>query len=110
MRAIELAGVLGLDIISQNGADREVKSCYAGDLLSWVMSRAVADSVWITIMSNVNMAAVAVLTDMTMVIIAESAQPDEGLVEKFKGMNTMLCRSNCSVYELAWRIRDAAGI
>ena len=44
--------------------DRTVKTGYAGDLLSWVMGRAEPDCVWLTIMSNANVCAVAVLADV----------------------------------------------
>ena len=46
-------------VLSLPDPDREIKGCYIGDLLSWVMGRAEADNVWITIMSNINIAAVA---------------------------------------------------
>ena len=45
---------------------------YAGDLLSWVMSHATAGDAWVTIMSNINVAAVASLTEVACVIFAAS--------------------------------------
>ena len=56
--------------------DKEAKGVYVGDLLSWVMSHAVEGDVWITIMSNVNVAAVASLTEAACVILAEGVEPD----------------------------------
>ena len=41
--------------------ERVVTGGYVGDLLSWVMGRARSGQAWITIMSNQNVAAVAVL-------------------------------------------------
>ena len=48
-----------------------MKGAYCGDLLSWVMGRASADQAWITIMSNVNTVAVASLSDVSLVLLAE---------------------------------------
>ena len=109
MTAKELASKLDLEIVFDNENDRVVKSCYVGDLLSWVMGKAKADSVWVTIMSNVNVAAVAALTDMSVVIFAESVEPDKDLCDKFAKSDTLYCKSPLSAYELAWRIKEAIG-
>ena len=53
------------------------KAVTGGDLLSWVMSRAKEGDCWITIMSNLNVAAVAALTDVACVILAENVQMEE---------------------------------
>ena len=55
--------------------DRPVTGGYAGDLLSWVMGRAREGDCWITIMSNQNVAAVAVLAEVGCVLLAEGVQP-----------------------------------
>ena len=34
--------------------EREASSVYVGDMLSWVMSHALPDCIWVTIMSNTN--------------------------------------------------------
>ena len=106
MTARELADRLDLEIVYDNDDDREVIDCYVGDLLSWVMGKAKADSVWVTIMSNVNVAAVASLTDVSMVIFAESVEPDKELLDKMAKADALFCKSPLSAYELAWRIRE----
>ena len=81
--------------------DREINGVYIGDLLSWVMGNANADDLWITIMSNKNIAAVATLTDTSCIILAEGVLPDEGVVGicEEKGIN--LLSSKCGAYETA---------
>jgi predicted DNA-binding ArsR family transcriptional regulator len=106
MTANELARQLGLEIVYDNGDDREVKGCYIGDLLSWVMGKARPESVWVTIMSNVNVAAVASLTDVSAVIFAESVEPDDDLMNKIKKSDTLFYKSSLSAYELAWKIKE----
>jgi len=74
---------------------------YIGDLLSWVMGRAACDNVWITIMSNVNVVAVATLADVACIILAEGVTLDENVratAEK-KGVNVFT--SEKTAYELA---------
>ena len=80
---------------------REIDGCYIGDLLSWVMGRAQADSAWITIMSNINIVAVASLTDVSCIILAEGVTVDDSIVTtaEQKGINILL--SNEKAYETA---------
>jgi hypothetical protein len=109
MTTNQLAKQLDLESIFDNGEDREVKDCYIGDLLSWVMGKAKPESVWITIMSNVNVAAVASLTDVSAVIFAESVEPDDDLMNKIKKSDSLFYKSSLSAYELAWRIKEILG-
>ena len=69
--------------------DREIEGGYTGDLLSWVMGNARAGDAWITIMSNNNVVAVAVLVDVACVILSEGVQLDPGVKElaEKKGVN-----------------------
>ncbi len=80
---------------------REVTGAYIGDLLSWVMGRAKADSVWITIMSNVNVCAVASLADVACVILAEAVEPDPPALEAAEMRGINLYQSEKTAYELA---------
>ena len=81
--------------------EREISSCYIGDLLSWVMGRAKADSVWITIMSNVNVLAVATLADVSVVLLAEGVTPDDEFIEIAKAKGVNLFVSSLPSYESA---------
>lgn len=71
--------------------DREINGAYVGDLLSWVMGRAQADNVWITIMSNINVIAVASLSDVSCVLLAEDVSLDDEILNtaKQKGINIL---------------------
>ena len=70
MTVKELAASCELGILCLADGERTVDGAYVGDLLSWVMGRAARDNVWITIMSNVNVIAVASLSDVSCVILA----------------------------------------
>lgn len=94
-----IAERLGLRVLSMPDPEREATCGYAGDLLSWVMGRAAEGSVWATVMTNVNVIAVATLADTAAVVICEdSAVPDDiTSVAKEKGIN--LFSSELPIYE-----------
>ena len=84
--------------------EREVKGAYIGDLLSWVMGRAQADNAWITIMSNLNVVAVATLADVSCIILAEGVNPDSGVAETAMAKGINLLSSDESAYEIAKKL------
>ena len=96
----------GFTALTLPDGDREIVGAYMGDLLSWVMGRAHADAAWITIMSNQNVAAVAVLADVSCVILTEGVTLDEnvkGLAEA-KGINVLT--TALPSYEAAVRLSE----
>ena len=105
MTVAALIRELGLSAFVADDDTREVTGGYTGDLLSWVMGRAQADEAWVTIMSNNNIVAVASLTDVACVILAEGVCPDEGVSETAKQRGVNILGSELSAYELCGRIR-----
>ncbi len=101
MTVEQISEKLGLKAVTVSDASREVNGVYIGDLLSWVMGRAVADNIWITIMSNINIVAVAALVDVSCIILAEEVQIDEDVknIAVEKGIN--IYTSSKTAYELA---------
>ena len=93
VKVSELASTEGFGIISLSDGEREIGGVYIGDLLSWVMGRAKADDAWITIMSNINIVAVASLADVACIILAEGVQLDKAVTEtaQAKGINVLSC-------------------
>ena len=91
MTVSELAGALSAEVITCPEPDRDVTGGYCGDLLSWVMGRAQSGDLWITIMSNVNTIAVAALSDVAAVLLAEGVTLDPELVKtaEEKGVNVL---------------------
>lgn len=100
---------LELEIINLADGEREVSDGYTGDLLSWVMGRAGVDCAWVTIMSNQNVAAVALLADAACVILAENVSADEALLEKAKDQGVNLLKSDKGAYEICWKLHEAIG-
>ena len=76
MTVKELSEKLALEVLCMPEPEREVSGAYAGDLLSWVMGRAEEGNVWATIMTNVNVVAVASLVGVSLVVICDESEID----------------------------------
>lgn len=94
-----IAEKIGLKLIC-GSLDKEVTGCYAGDLLSWVMSHAQYGDIWITIMSNINTVAVASLTECACVVLAEGVMPDNDVIKVAEEKDISLFSDSRSTYEL----------
>lgn len=90
-----------LTVFHLDDPDRPVEGGYCGDLLSWVMGRAPAGGAWLTIMSNVNVAAVAALADTACVVLAEGVVPDPPLLDRAKAQGITLLGTELSVFDCA---------
>ena len=101
MTVTEFAEKYGLEQISLPCGEREITGGYVGDLLSWVMGRAQSGDAWITIMSNINIAAVAALTDAACIIIAEGVMLDANIVETARQKGINILSSDRPAFELA---------
>lgn len=105
MNVGELKDKLDLKIFTgSDGLEREIKGCYIGDLLSFVMGRAKKDDVWITVMNNTNVAAVAVLCDAACVLLAEDTEPDAAFKSRAENEGLAILGSSLSAFELAVKI------
>lgn len=86
--------------------EREISDVYIGDLLSWVMGRAKPDDAWITIMSNVNILAVASLVDTACIILAEGVTIDDEIKNTAVQKNINIISTEFSAFEAAVSIND----
>ena len=104
MTVQDLIDKLNLTVLVEDDLDREVTDCYVGDLLSWVMGRAPADSAWLTVMGNINSIAVATLADVSCIILVENAALDADAKTKadIHGVNILTTAENS--YRLAVKI------
>lgn len=106
MTVSELCEKLNLRVFTpgDGGLEREVTGGYCGDLLSWVMGRAVKNGCWITIMSNVNVSAVAGLADVSCVLLCEGVEPDAGLTARAEDEPFALLGSEEDAFTLAGKL------
>lgn len=83
---------------------------YTGDLLSWVMGRGKQDQAWVTIMTNINVVAVATLIDFSCVIVAEGAEIGEDVREAARAKGVNLLASPKTAFELCAALAGEASI
>ena len=77
----ELSKLLKAEIICGDGG-KKITAGYCGDFLSFTVSRAPSCCAWFTVISNVNVAAVALLAEVSAVVLCEGIRPDEALVAR----------------------------
>ncbi|MDR3271228.1 MAG: hypothetical protein LBT32_06975 [Peptococcaceae bacterium] len=109
MKVSEVAKSLDLRCCVPGEEDGSVTGGYIGDLLSWVIGRAGKGAAWITIMSTSTVAAVALLADVSMIILAEGVEPDKELADKAQTHGLALYSSTMGAYELSWRLHELIG-
>lgn len=80
-------------------SDFDAKEFYVGDFLSRVMGKAPADSAWITVMSNVNVAGVAVLAEIKIIVLCEGVTPSEELIDRCKEQQIAVVTTDLGAYE-----------
>ncbi len=85
-------------IVTLPDSEREIDGVYVGDLLSWVMGRAKADNVWITIMSNLNVLGVASLADVSCVILAEGVTLDDEVKKTAEAQGINVLSTKMDIY------------
>ena len=104
MTVQELATACNLKVLVSPDPQREIDGVYIGDLLSWVMGKAGEGNAWITIMSNVNVIAVATLSDVACVVFAEGVEPDAELITLADAKGVNLLSSPMSAYGTAIKL------
>lgn len=97
----DLKTKLSLTALTTGGDEKEIKGCYCGDLLSWVMSRAKEGDCWLTVMGNINAVAVAVLTDCACIVLTENAPLDENAKQRAEIEGVSILTTDKNAYEIA---------
>ena len=104
MTVRELAVEAGFRILSLPDGERTVEGVYAGDLLSWVMGRASDGQAFVTIMTNINVLAVASLLDLSCVILSEDAEAPEEIVSAAEEKGINLLKTELPTYETCLKL------
>ncbi len=102
MTSANLRKRLNLEVLNESDPERKITGGYVGDLLSWVMSKAQKGDMWVTIMTNVNIIAVASLTDVACIIISEQAQIEDSVINRAKLEGINLYRTPKTAFEICY--------
>lgn len=104
MKLSELVEKLNLHNLTSSVPETEVTGCYIGDLLSRVMGKAQTGEVWITIMNNINIVAVAAMTDCACILLCEGVCVPPEIAERASAEGVTILSSEKSAYALAAEI------
>lgn len=101
----ELSQALELRCITQTmDEERTVGDGYSCDLLSWVLAHGAADMVWITVMTHLNVIAVALLMEMACIILPEGIEMEQASIDKANEEGIAVFSSNKTAYELCGKM------
>ena len=106
MNVFELAEKLSLKKINISDGKREIKRGYAGDLLSHVMVNGFKDSAWVTVMTNVNVSAVASLLNVSCVILCDGLFPDKDMLTAAEKHEINVLSSEKTMYDICCDMRE----
>lgn len=98
MTVNDLVGKIDGVAVNIGNGERMVMSGYCGDFLSFVMGKAPADSVWFTVMTNINVAAVAALADVAAVVICEGSKCEPALAERAAERNINIIETDLDIF------------
>ncbi len=108
MNVHELASACGFEYLCGKGTEgRTVSGAYCCDLLSWVIGRAREEDALLTVMSNANVIAVAVMADLPCVVLTEGVKPDKTTLDKAIANDVIVLSSSMTTYETAVLIAKA---
>jgi predicted transcriptional regulator len=91
----DVLAAIGAEVVAGDDClDREVTGGYASDLLSCVMASAQKGNIWVTLQAHMNVVAVAVLLDLSAVVITEGVRPEADVLARAseKNMPVLLCK------------------
>ena len=106
MTVQQLKDQLSLTALTLPDGEREIRGVYVGDLLSWVMGRAQADNVWLTIMSNLNIVAVATLSDVSCILLCEGVALEESVRSTAEAKGVNILATTMTAYEAAKKLAE----
>ena len=100
MKLSEFIKKSNFEVVNEgDNTDTELSKVFCCDLLSIVMSKNPANSVWVTVMGNMNSVAVCVLTEGGCIVLAEDISPDEVMLQKAKQQGVTVLKSSLPVFD-----------
>jgi hypothetical protein len=105
MKLKELAERLSLELKTQNvPMEGEVKTGYASDLLSDVLANSIEGDLWVTRQTHLNIVAIAVMRDLSGILLVNGAQPDPDTLDKAAQKMVPIFRTPLPTFEVVGRL------
>lgn len=101
MTVYELNKMLQLEVVAgEQGVHKEIRGGFVGDLLSLVMAHAKEADVWITVQGHINSVAVAVLINLTAIILTQGSLPSSEMIQKANEESIVILTTPKSSFEI----------
>jgi DRTGG domain. len=105
MKISEFVTKIDAKVLTKNiPDDRKVTGIYCCDLLSWVMSHAQKGDAWITVLTNINIVAVALLTEAACIIIPEGIVMEEAAINRAEKEGVVILSTELDTYKICSRV------
>ena len=104
MRISELIPLIDASVLVDVGDDKEIECGYTCDLLSWVMAHGAPGMAWVTVQTHLNVIAVAVLSEMSCVILPENIEMEQESLNKALSEGMTVLKSPLSAYGICGRL------
>ncbi len=101
--------VIRLELQTRCGEERlsqKISGGYAGDLLSDVIAHSKAAEVWVTMQIHVNIVAVAVLKELSAIVLVQGREPAEDTLKKAREEHIVILVSQKSAFEVAGQLYE----
>src|SRR5512134_3069960 len=105
MKLKEIAERMGLELKTPNiSLEADVKTGYASDLLSDVLAHSLEGDLWVTRQTHLNIVAIAVMRDLSAILLVSGADPDPDTVEKAREKTIPIFRTPLPTFEAVGRL------
>ncbi len=81
-----------------------IDGCYIGDYLSYVIKNAKPHNIWLTVVNNPNTVAVAMLKNLSCIIMCENVKPTDETVKTAFDKSIPILLTTKTAYQLAIEI------
>jgi len=90
----------------ENRLNQEITGGYASDLLSDVIANSKQGNVWVTMQVHVNIVAIAVLKELSAIIIVQGREPAEDTIMKAKEQNVPILVSKLPTFQVVGKLYE----
>ncbi len=101
VRINDLIEGLSLKVIVKGDTNRQIRGCYISDLLSDVMANSSEGQIWITLQTHPNIIPVAIIKNLSGIIITNNRTPEADTIKKAEEENITILSTSLTTFEIA---------
>lgn len=85
---------------------RNISGAYTSDLLSDVIANSKKDNVWITMQTHLNIAAVALLKELSAIIVVMNKEIDKDTLQKAEQEKINILKTTLTAYQVSGKLYE----